>query len=61
MIEHSIRGKATSIALRNGLMDGELLSSDGKSLRTITNATRMAMNPNADGDIFTIQELLTAA
>ncbi|CAG8481613.1 12236_t:CDS:2 [Cetraspora pellucida] len=61
MIEHSIRGKVTSIALRNGLMDGELMSFDGKRLRTITNATRMASNPKADGDIFTVQELFTAA
>ncbi|CAG8804197.1 18802_t:CDS:2, partial [Dentiscutata erythropus] len=61
MIEHSIRGKATSIALRNGVMDGELMSFDGKSLKTITNATRMASNPYADGDIFTVQELLAAA
>ncbi|CAG8800226.1 21672_t:CDS:2 [Gigaspora margarita] len=61
MVEHSIRGSATSIALRSGVMDGELMSFDGKSLRTITNATRMASNPNADGDIFTVQELLTAA
>ncbi|CAG8692733.1 15937_t:CDS:2, partial [Acaulospora morrowiae] len=62
MIEHSIRGQATSIAQRNGLMDGALMSSDGKTMiRSFTNKTRMQNNPNADGDIFTIQDILTAA
>ncbi|CAG8626449.1 10340_t:CDS:2 [Cetraspora pellucida] len=61
MIEHSIRGKITSIAIRNGLLEGQLLSHNGSVIRTITNATRMALNPRADGDIFTIKELLSAA
>ncbi|CAG8496169.1 12108_t:CDS:2, partial [Racocetra persica] len=61
MIEHSVRGRITSIAIRNGLLEGQLMSHDGKPLKTITNATRMALNPNADGDIFTIKELLDAA
>ncbi|CAG8468678.1 7794_t:CDS:10 [Acaulospora morrowiae] len=52
MVEHSIRGQATSIAQRNGLMDGALMSSNGKTMKS---------NPNADGDIFTVQEILTAA
>ncbi|CAG8756526.1 1925_t:CDS:2, partial [Gigaspora rosea] len=52
MIEHSIRGEATSIAIRNGLMDGTLFYSDGKTTQD---------NPRADGDIFTIQDLLTAS
>ncbi|KAF0502321.1 P2X purinoceptor 4 [Gigaspora margarita] len=61
MIEHSIRGEATSIAIRNGVMDGELVSYNGTTIRKITNATRMASNPYAAGDIFTVQEILTAA
>ncbi|RIB27320.1 hypothetical protein C2G38_2029471 [Gigaspora rosea] len=61
MIEHSIRGHATSIAIRNGVMDGELVSFNGTTIRKITNATRMASNPYAAGDIFTVQEILTAA
>ncbi|CAG8525665.1 12559_t:CDS:10 [Acaulospora morrowiae] len=62
MVEHSIRGEATSIAQRNGLMDGALMASDGKTLiKSFTNQTRMKVNPNADGDIFTVQEILTAA
>ncbi|CAG8528623.1 7268_t:CDS:2 [Paraglomus occultum] len=62
MIEHSIRGKATSIAVRNGLMDGKLMSSDGKTvIKEWTNATRMADNPSADGDILKVSELLQAA
>ncbi|KAF0502323.1 P2X purinoceptor 4 [Gigaspora margarita] len=61
MVEHSVRGKATSIAIRNGLMDGELVSFNGTTIRKLTNATRTAINPRADGDIFSIQEILTAA
>ncbi|CAG8739135.1 6898_t:CDS:2, partial [Gigaspora margarita] len=61
MVEHSVRGKTTAIALRNGLMDGELVSFNGETIRKMTNATRMVENPNADGDIFSIQEILTAA
>ncbi|CAG8622267.1 7221_t:CDS:2, partial [Dentiscutata heterogama] len=58
--DYTVR-EATSIALRNGVMDGELVSFNGTTIRKITNATRMAENPSADGDIFTIQEILTAA
>ncbi|CAG8476625.1 939_t:CDS:10 [Dentiscutata erythropus] len=61
MIEHSIRGKATSIAIRNGLMDGHLYDSNGKLIKTMTNSTRIVENPSADGDIFTVQEFLSAA
>ncbi|CAG8590851.1 10619_t:CDS:2 [Paraglomus brasilianum] len=62
MIEHSIRGKATTIAVRNGLMDGELMASDGKTVvKSWTNATRMDENPYADGDIIKVSDLLTAA
>ncbi|CAG8446430.1 12063_t:CDS:10 [Acaulospora morrowiae] len=62
MVEHSIRGEATSVAQRNGLMNGALMSSDGKTIvKSFTNQTRMKTNPNADGDIFTVQEILTAA
>ncbi|CAG8491242.1 25345_t:CDS:2, partial [Dentiscutata erythropus] len=61
MIEHSIRGKITSIAIRNGLLDGQLMSHDGQVLKTFNNATRMSNNPRADGDIFTIREMLNAA
>ena len=52
MIEHSIRGKATTIAVCNGLMDGKLMASDGKAVvKSWTNVTRMDENPYADGDI----------
>ncbi|CAG8664039.1 10351_t:CDS:10 [Gigaspora margarita] len=62
MIEHSIRGEATSIAIRNGLMTGTLYYSDGKTVYTTkTNASRAKENPRADGDIFTVQDLLTAS
>ncbi|KAG9289925.1 hypothetical protein G9A89_010231 [Geosiphon pyriformis] len=61
MIEHSIRGKATSIGLRNGLMDGKLVNHKGKVLKSWTNATRTADNPKADGDILTIRQILDAA
>ena len=62
MIEHSIRGRATSIALRNGIMDGKLMFSDGKTVfKEWTSATRMKDNPNADGDIIKVSELLQAA
>ncbi|KAG9300185.1 hypothetical protein G9A89_002631 [Geosiphon pyriformis] len=61
MIEHSIRGQTTSIGLRNGLMDGKLVNSKGKTVKTWTNATRTAENPQADGDILTIKEILDAA
>ncbi|CAG8636262.1 13263_t:CDS:2 [Cetraspora pellucida] len=61
MIEHSVRGKITSIAIRNGILDGELVSHNGSVVKTMTNATRMSINPNADGDIFTIGEILSAA
>ncbi|CAG8540586.1 4818_t:CDS:2 [Diversispora eburnea] len=62
MIEHSIRGKATSIAIRNGLLDGQLLSSDRKTVvETFTNASRTAKDPNADGDIISIRQMLQAA
>jgi len=47
MIEHSIRGKVTTIAVCNGLMDGKLMaSSDGKAVvKSWTNVTRMDENP----------------
>ncbi|RHZ83070.1 hypothetical protein Glove_99g184 [Diversispora epigaea] len=62
MIEHSIRGQVTSIAIRNGLLDGQLFSSDRKTvIKTFTNASRTAENPEADGDIITIREMLQAA
>ncbi|CAG8610499.1 1208_t:CDS:10 [Acaulospora morrowiae] len=62
MIEHSIRGDQTSIALRNGLMDGTLMSADGKTeIKKMTNATRVQSNPKADGDIFKISDFLSAA
>ena len=62
MIEHSIRGKATTIAVRNGLMDGKLMASDGKTVvKSWTNVTRMDENPYADGDIIKVSDLLTAA
>ncbi|CAG8616602.1 9715_t:CDS:2, partial [Paraglomus occultum] len=63
MIEHSIRGgKATTIAVLNGLMDGKLKASDGKMIvKSWTNATRMDENPYADGDVVKVADLLTAA
>ncbi|CAG8481229.1 10275_t:CDS:2 [Paraglomus brasilianum] len=62
MIEHSIRGQTTSIAVRNGIMDGKLMSADGKTvIKEWTNATRMAENSEADGDIVTVSDLLQAA
>ncbi|CAG8636253.1 13262_t:CDS:2, partial [Cetraspora pellucida] len=61
MIEHSVRGKITSIAIRNGLLEGQLLSHNGSVVRTMTNATRMTVDRSADGDIFTVRELLLAA
>lgn len=62
MIEHSIRGKATSISLRNGLMDGELISAiDGKTKRSWTNATRAIEYPRANGDILSVKQILEAA
>ncbi|CAG8486619.1 1711_t:CDS:2 [Ambispora gerdemannii] len=61
MIEHSIRGQVTSIGLRNGLMDGELVNTKGVTVKKWTNKTRVADYPNADGDIMTIGELLAAA
>ncbi|CAG8579616.1 3878_t:CDS:2, partial [Acaulospora colombiana] len=52
----------TSVAVRNGLLDGSLMSADGKTvIKTFNNATRMKVNPNADGDIFAISEFLAAA
>ncbi|CAG8572301.1 18984_t:CDS:10 [Gigaspora margarita] len=61
MIEHSVRGKITSVAIRNGLLDGALMSHDGKLIRNFNNATRMGNNSRADGDIFTVKEMLDAA
>ncbi|CAG8528548.1 7264_t:CDS:2 [Paraglomus occultum] len=62
MIEHSIRGRATSIAVRNGQMDGKLMSSDGKTvIKEWTNAIRMDEDPHADGDIIKVSQLLEAA
>lgn len=62
MIEHSIRGKTTSISLRNGLMDGELISAiDGKTKRSWTNATRAIEYPRANGDILSVKQILEAA
>ncbi|CAG8626882.1 8174_t:CDS:10 [Cetraspora pellucida] len=61
MIEHSVRGSSTSIALRNGLMNGALCSPNGQNCKTVTNASRTAANPSADGDIYTIRDILAAA
>ena len=61
MIEHSIRGKATTIAVRTGLMDGKLMASDGCHVKSWTNVTRMDENPYANGDIIKVSDLLTAA
>ncbi|KAF0554088.1 P2X purinoceptor 4 [Gigaspora margarita] len=40
MVEHSVRGKATSIAIRSGLMDGDLVSFNRTTIRKLTNAMR---------------------
>ncbi|CAG8569830.1 4516_t:CDS:10 [Rhizophagus irregularis] len=61
MIEHSIRGKVNSISLRNGVMDGVLKDSNGNTIKRISNATRTLTDPKANGDIFTVKELLDAA
>ncbi|CAG8536195.1 1082_t:CDS:10, partial [Cetraspora pellucida] len=61
MIEHSVRGSSTSIALRNGVMNGALCSSNGKNCIAVTNASRTEANPRADGDIYSIKDILTAA
>ena len=62
MIEHFIRGKVTTIAVRIGLMDSKLMASDGKTVvKSWTNVTRMDENPYADGDLIRVSDLLTAA
>ncbi|GBB84270.1 hypothetical protein RclHR1_01090009 [Rhizophagus clarus] len=61
MIEHSIRGKVNTISLRNGVMDGVLKDTKDNTIKRISNATRTAQNPKANGDIFTVKELLDAA
>jgi len=61
MIEHSVRGKVNTISLRNGLMDGILKNTEDVTIKTITNATRAEVNSRANGDIFTVKELLDAA
>ncbi|CAI2175271.1 6088_t:CDS:2, partial [Funneliformis geosporum] len=61
MIEHSVRGKTTSISLRNGMMDGELISANGISIKSWTNKTRTEFTPNANGDILSVKEILDAA
>ncbi|RUP02119.1 hypothetical protein BC936DRAFT_140644 [Jimgerdemannia flammicorona] len=58
MIEHSIRGKATSLGLRNGLLDGVLKSRNGTVIATYKNSTN---NPHVDGDIITVGDLLMAS
>ncbi|CAJ0628230.1 1339_t:CDS:2 [Entrophospora sp. SA101] len=62
MVEHSIRGKITTKTYRNGLLNGQLLSSDGETvIKSWTNETRTLNDPRADGDIMTVGELLQAA
>ncbi|CAG8609974.1 4787_t:CDS:10 [Ambispora leptoticha] len=64
MIEHSIRGHTTDMGIRNGLngsMDGSLVDINGKVIKSWNSTTRKQDDPRADGDIMTVQQLLTAA
>ena len=56
MIEHSVRGRATSVAVRNGQMDGKLMSSNGKTV--IKEWTKTNEDPR---DIVKVSDLLLAA
>ncbi|GBC00589.1 hypothetical protein RclHR1_03900006 [Rhizophagus clarus] len=62
MIEHSVGSSDGSILLTNINMEGQFLSADGKTVvKSWTSASRYETNPNADGDIITIKEILDAA
>ncbi|CAG8596114.1 6772_t:CDS:10 [Ambispora leptoticha] len=64
MIEHSIRGHTTDIGIRNGLngsMDGSLVGTNGNVIKYWNTTSRQQDDPRADGDIMTVQQLLTAA
>ncbi|RKP11124.1 hypothetical protein THASP1DRAFT_27103 [Thamnocephalis sphaerospora] len=72
MIEHSIRGKVTSISMRSGLLKGALVAQGAKakdpaSIRRYENATMSKDVPasaarpeNVDGDVMRVGELLDA-
>ncbi|CAB4434667.1 unnamed protein product [Rhizophagus irregularis] len=62
MIEHSVGSVDGNIILSNTHMDGQFLSNDGKTvIKSYTGASRFETDPNANGDIITMKEILDAA
>ncbi|KAI8055994.1 hypothetical protein BDF22DRAFT_673168 [Syncephalis plumigaleata] len=64
MIEHSIRGKLTAVSERSGLLKGTLYESSdtvGGKARVIKRFLNETTEPDVDGDIISLGELMSAA
>jgi hypothetical protein len=64
MIEHSIRGKVTAVSERSGLLKGTLYESSdtiGGKARALKHFLNETTEPDLDGDIITLGELMSAA